>query len=193
MRNSDLPAGLAAIAALAATVFLGHLPFWLGLIAAILVYAGLALLFRRAPDTTAPARPPIVEQIAALEATGARIALPDTRRHVAEITSQARAIAAYFAEHPASTAQWEGYLREALDTALAGARQFAELAPHLSGPTDPTAAKFAEFLQTLSDTLRGVYSQLLATDTADFAASMDAYKNTLQEINQIYLGGGTIK
>lgn len=192
MRNSDLPAGLAGAASLGLLVFLAHLPFWLGLIAAGLVYAGVTLLMRR-PTETAPARASLIEQTAALEATGARIALPETRRKVADVTGQARAILAYFAEHPAGAAQWEGYLREALDTALAGARQFAELAPHLSGPADPAAIKFSEFLQTLSDTLRGVYSQLVAVDTADFSASMDAYKNTLQEINQIYLGGGTTK
>ena len=192
MRNSDLPAGLAAIVVLAAAALLAHVPFVLGLLAAGLVYAGVTLLMRR-PAETAPPHPPLAEQIAALEATGARIALPDTRKRVADVTGQARAILTYFTEHPASAAQWEAYVREALDTALAGARQFAELAPHLSGPADPAAAKFAEFLQTLSDTLRGVYSQLVAADTADFTASMDTYKNTLQEINQIYLGGEPTK
>ena len=34
MRNSDLPAGLAGAASLGLLVFLAHLPFWLGLIAA---------------------------------------------------------------------------------------------------------------------------------------------------------------
>ena len=192
MRNSDLPAGLAGAVSLGLLVFLAHLPFWLGLVAAGLVYAGVTLLMRR-PAETAPPRASLTEQTAALEATGARIALPDTRKRVADVAGQARAILAYFAEHPPSAAQWEAYVREALDTALAGARQFAELAPHLSGPSDPAAIKFTEFLQTLSDTLRGVYSQLVAADTADFTASMDAYKNTLQEINQIYLGGEPTK
>ena len=192
MRNSDLPAGLAGAVSLGLLVFLAHLPVWLGMVTAGLVYAGVTLLMRR-PAETAPPRASLMEQTAALEATGARIALPDTRKRVGDVTGQARAIIAYFAEHPASAAQWEAYVREALDTALAGAHQFAELAPHLSGPTDPAAVKFAEFLQTLSDTLRGVYSQLVAADTADFTASMDTYKNTLQEINQIYLGGEPTK
>ncbi len=189
MRNSDIPAGLVAIAALAAAVFLGHLPFWLGLLVALLIYFGVMLLLKK-PAKAVSTRPALADQIASLEASGRQMPFPAIRGQIDDIATHARAILTYFGHHPGSATQWEDYLRDCLESANAGAREFADLAPHLSGPTDPAAVKFADFLKTLGETLRGVYSQLIAADAADFSASMDAYKNTLHEINQIYLGGG---
>lgn len=187
VKSSDLPAGLGAITALLLTLVI-HLPFWVGLSVAFLVYFGLSLLLRR-PVESVPQKPPLIGEIAALEAVSPHVLFPDLRRQIDDIAAHARAILAYFDQHPDSRAQWEDYLREGIETALTGARQFASLAPHLRGPSDPAAVKFGEFLQTLSETLRGVYGQLIAADTADFTASIDAYKSTLHEINQIYLGG----
>lgn len=188
IKNSDLPAGLAAVAALALGL-LAHLPFWLGLLVAVLVYAGVFLLLRR-PTASVPTNPALEEQIGALDEAGKTVRFPKIQGQIADIATHARAITTYFRQHPGSATQWEEYLRECLDTALTGTRQFSELAPHLSGPDDPSAVKFAEFLQTLAETLRSVYGQLIAADAADFSASMETYKNTLHEINQIYLGGG---
>jgi len=188
LKNSDLTAGITAIAALALAL-LAHLPFWVGLLVAVLIYAGVVLLLRR-PVAAVPAIPSLPEQIAALEGAGRAGRFPKIQRQLYDITTQARAIAAYFGQHPGTAGQWEEYLRECLSTALTGTRQFTELAPHLSGPEDPAAVKFGDFLQTLAETLKGVYGQLIAADAADFSASMDAYKSTLHEINQIYLGGG---
>ena len=188
LKNSDLPAGVAAIAALALTL-LAHLPFWLALLLAALVYVGVVLL-RRQPAAPGPAVSPLPEQIGALESAGRAVRFPKIHQQIEDITTHARAIAAYFGQHPQDANQWQEYLQECLTTALTGTLRFGELAPHLRDQDDPAAVKFGEFLQTLAETLRRVYDQLVAADAADFSANMDAYKSTLQEINQIYLGGG---
>ncbi len=190
LRSSDLPAGLAAVAALVLTMII-PLPFWLSLLVAILVYAGIALLLRR-PEEAGPAVVPLAEQVGALEKAGQAVKFPNIFAQIEVIATQARAIMAYLKQHPDDEAQWQEYLQQCLATALTGTLQFGELAPHLSGPADPATVTFGEFLQTLAETLKGVYSQLIAADAADFSASIHTYKNTLHEINQMYLSQNSI-
>lgn len=187
--GTDILAGVVAALALPILALGLHLPFLAALGAAALIYLGLFWL-RREPAPTPTAPPPSLPQMRAeIESLSRQIALPEVRGRVSGVGAQAEQIGRYLAAHPESAAQWEDYLEECLKSALAGTRQFVALSPYLSDPSATAVVKFGEFLTTLSQTLESVYQKLIAEDAASFGSQIDTYKNTLRDINQVYLGG----
>jgi len=171
-----------------------HLPFLLSLGAAGLVYLGLFWL-RREPASapTAAPTPSLAQMRAEIESLSRQIACPEIRQRVSAIGAQAEQIGRYLAGHPESAGQWNDYVEECLSSAITGTRQFVGLSPYLTDPAAPAIVKFGEFLTTLSQTLDSVYQKLIADDAANFGSQIDTYKNTLRDINQVYLGGESPK
>ena len=191
-QQTDLLSGLIAAGALVALVFLLHMVFPLALGLAALTYFGVLLATRRTP-VAVPDRQGVYETLVALDGLSRQVPFAAPRQQAGAIVGRARDILNYLSSHPDSDAQWQDYIRECLDSALAGTRQFVALAPHLAGASDPPVQKYSEFLTTLAQTLDGVWNKLIGDDTASFESQMDGYKSTLQEINQVYLGGDATK
>ena len=191
-QQTDLLSGLVAAGTLAALVFALHMGFPLAMVLAVLTYFGVLLATRRPPGVV-PANQGISETLVTLDGLSRQVPFAATRQQIVSIAGRARDILNYLSSHPDGDAQWQDYIRECLDSALAGTRQFVALAPHLAGAADPPVQKYSEFLTTLAQTLDGVWNKLIGDDTASFESQMDGYKNTLQEINQVYLGGDVTK
>lgn len=184
-----LPGAIAALALLILALPL-HLPFLIALGAAALTYLGLFWLRREpAPAPTEAPRASLPQMRAEIESLSRQITMPEIRGRVSAIGAQAEQVGRYLAAHPESADQWQDYVGECLKSALAGTRQFVGLSPYLSDPAAPAIVKFGEFLATLSQTLDGLYRKLVAEDAASFGSQIDTYKNTLRDINQVYLGG----
>lgn len=185
-----VPGVIAAVGLLVLTLGL-HLPFLLAFGAAALVYLGVWWLTPRTGTANGEVPAPSLDDtLNELQGLSSRVQSPDVRRQVQGIIDQARQIQVYLVGHPEQAGLWQDYVRECLGSAVAGTRQFVGLSAYLAGPTDPALVKFTEFLTTLSQTLSSVRQKLVAEDAASFATQIDTYKNTLRDINQVYLGGG---
>ena len=187
-QQTDLLSGLVAVGLLILLVFALHMVFPLALGLAVGTYFGVLLATRRTP-VAAPKSRTAFETLLALDSLGPQIPFLPVRQQITDIVGRARDILTYQGSPAGGESQWQDYVRECLESALAGTRQFVLLAPHLTGPTDPALRKYAEFLGTLAGTLDGVWKKLIGEDAAKFESQIDGYKNTLQEINQVYLGG----
>lgn len=187
--GTDILPGIIAAFSLPLLALGLHVPFLAALVAAALIYLGLFWL-RREPAPAPTAAPASLAQMRAeIENLSRQIAAPDIRQRVSALGAQAEQMGRYLAAHPESADQWQDYVDECLKSALAGTRQFVGLSPYLSDPSAPAIVKFGEFLTTLSQTLDSVYQKLIADDAANFGSQIDTYKNTLRDINQVYLGG----
>lgn len=191
--GTDILPGVIAALALPILALGLHLPFLAAFGAAVLIYLGLFWLRREPapPPTAAPAS--LAEMRAEIEALSRQIAAPEIRQRVSALGTQTEQMGRYLAAHPESADQWQDYVDECLKSALAGTRQFVGLSPYLTDASAPAIVKFGEFLTTLSQTLDSVYQKLIADDAANFGSQIDTYKNTLRDINQVYLGGESQK
>src|SRR5579875_2282591 len=127
-QQTDLLSGLVAAGLLALLVFAIHMIFPLALGLSVLTYFGV-LFTTRKPPVALPDRHAAEETLLALQALTPLVPARPAREQLQQITAQARDILSYLTTHPDADTQWRDYVRECLESALAGTRRFVALTP----------------------------------------------------------------
>ncbi len=152
--------------------------------------SGFAWLSRlRRANAPLPPRPSPNDLLAELTVLAQKIAAHATRLQIGEIVTQARTLQNSLSQ-PTGAPEWQDFLRECLQAAVEATRLFATRHPHLTEPTDPAVMHFSRFLTALFQTLGNLHAKLTAEHPAGSTAGIDAYRSTLRQINQAYLGDG---